>query len=124
VIFGDLFLEDIRRYRERQLADLGMECVFPLWGHGTPRLAREMIDTGLKARLVAVDTRRLPASLAGRAFDRSLLDELPPEVDPCGENGEFHTFVTAGPVLRREIPVKVYSRHVDEGTATVDLGLS
>jgi uncharacterized protein (TIGR00290 family) len=121
VIFGDLFLEDIRRYRERQLADLGMEAVFPLWGFDTHRLAQDMIGSGLRARLVAVDTRRVPASWAGRPFDDSLLEQVPAGVDPCGENGEFHTFVTDGPVLRRPIPVLVPSVRARDGVARVDL---
>ncbi|MGC2289323.1 MAG: ATP-binding protein [Thermoplasmata archaeon] len=121
MIFGDLFLDDIRRYRERQLADVGMQCVFPLWGLETQRLARDMIASGLEARLVAVDTRRLPSSWAGRRFDTRLLDELPPGVDPCGENGEFHTFVTAGPMLRHPIPVRAGAIHEQEGVATAEL---
>jgi uncharacterized protein (TIGR00290 family) len=121
VVFGDLFLEDIRRYRERQLAELGMEGVFPLWGLDTQHLARAMISSGLRARIVAVNTERLPASWAGRPFDEDLLVQIPPGVDPCGENGEFHTFVTAGPVLRRPIPVRGSSVEVRDGVATVDL---
>jgi uncharacterized protein (TIGR00290 family) len=123
VVFGDLFLEDIRRFRERQLAELGMNGVFPLWGLDTHRLAEEMIETGLRARVVSVDPRRIPASWAGRPFDRRWLEELPPGVDPCGENGEFHTFVTAGPVLRRSVPVRIQGREVRDGAATVDLRL-
>ena len=124
VIFGDLFLEDIRRYRERQLSDLGMECVFPLWGRETRQLAREMIDSGLQARLVSVDTRRLPGSWAGRPFDQTLLEEVPRGIDPCGENGEFHTFVTAGPVLQRPIAVRVQAIRERDGVATADLRAS
>lgn len=123
VIFGDLFLEDVRRYREGQLAALGMEGVFPLWGRETRRLAQDMIASGLEARLVAVDTRRLPASWAGRAFDESLLRDVPPGVDPCGENGEFHTFVTAGPGLNDPVPVRVHAIHERDGVATADLSL-
>jgi uncharacterized protein (TIGR00290 family) len=122
VVFGDLFLEDIRAYRERQIAELGMECVFPLWGRDTGRLGREMIESGLRARFVSVDTRKIPASWAGRSFDERWLDELPSGVDPCGENGEFHTFVTAGPMLRRPIPVQIRARREIDGRATVDLG--
>jgi uncharacterized protein (TIGR00290 family) len=121
VIFGDIFLEDIRKYRERQMAELGMECVFPLWGEDTGRLARAMIRSGFDATLVTVDTRRLPASSAGRRFDTALLDELPAGVDPCGENGEFHTFVTAGPVLARSVPVRVGPVRMQSGFATADL---
>lgn len=105
IIFGDLFLEDIRAWREAQLARVGMHAVFPLWRRPTGELAREMIEAGVKASLVCVDQGKLSARFAGRAFDSTLLDELPPGVDPCGENGEFHTVVTAGPMFDREIAV-------------------
>jgi diphthamide synthase (EF-2-diphthine--ammonia ligase) len=95
--FGDLFLEDVRRYREEKLAGTGLEPVFPLWGADTAELARAMIDGGLRARLTCIDPKVLPRELAGQAFDRALLERLPGGVDPCGENGEFHTFVTDGP---------------------------
>jgi uncharacterized protein (TIGR00290 family) len=104
--FGDLFLEDVRRYREEHLAGTGLEPVFPVWGLDTRRLAEEMIDNGLRARLVCVDPRRLPAEFAGREFDADLLRDLPQGVDPCGENGEFHTFVYAGPMFREPIPIE------------------
>jgi diphthamide synthase (EF-2-diphthine--ammonia ligase) len=100
VAFGDLFLEDVRRYREQRLAGTGLTPLFPLWGQPTRQLAAQMIESGLRARLSCVDTRKLDASFAGREFDRTLLDELPPTVDPCGENGEFHTCVYAGPMFR------------------------
>lgn len=105
VIFGDLFLADLRAYREARLAEVGMHGVFPLWHRPTRALAEEMIAAGLRATLTCVDPRVVPRSFAGRAFDRRLLDELPPTVDPCGENGEFHTVVTAGPMFDREIAV-------------------
>ncbi|HXJ35686.1 MAG TPA: ATP-binding protein [Candidatus Eisenbacteria bacterium] len=105
VVFGDLFLADIRAYREARLAEVGMHPVFPLWGRDTGALAREMIDAGLEARIVCVDPRRLDRSFAGRRFDRAFLDALPGDVDPCGENGEFHTVVTAGPMFARPIAV-------------------
>jgi len=98
--FGDLFLEDVRAYRERQLAGTGIEPLFPLWGRATDALAREMVAGGLRARLVCVDPRQLDAGFAGRVFDAALLADLPPGVDPCGERGEFHTFCTAGPMFR------------------------
>jgi len=104
VAFGDLFLEDIRRYREERLAASGLVPLFPLWNRPTPALAREMIAGGLEARLTSVDPRAIPASFAGRAFDRSLLADLPATTDPCGERGEFHTCVTAGPMFSRPIP--------------------
>ena len=106
VAFGDLFLEDVRRYREEHLAGTGLHPVFPLWGQDTRRLAEEMIDGGLRARLVCVDPRKLPPEFAGREFDAALLRDLPPGVDPCGENGEFHTCVYAGPMFREPIPIE------------------
>jgi diphthamide synthase (EF-2-diphthine--ammonia ligase) len=108
VAFGDLFLEDVRRYREERLAGTGIVPMFPLWKtKPTSELAREMIDSGLRAYLTCVDPRTLPASFVGRAFDASLLADLPPSVDPCGENGEFHTFVWDGPMFSRPLAVCV-----------------
>jgi uncharacterized protein (TIGR00290 family) len=105
VAFGDLFLEDVRRYREERLAGTGLSPLFPLWERPTPTLARDMLAGGLEARLTCVDPRAVPAALAGRAFDASLLADLPVTADPCGERGEFHTCVTAGPMFSRPIPV-------------------
>lgn len=105
--FGDLFLEDVRRYREELLTRLGWECVFPLWGEPTDRLARGFVTRGFAARLVCVDTTQLAAEFAGRAYDGSLLADLPADVDPCGERGEFHTFVSAGPGFAAPIPYSV-----------------
>ncbi len=105
--FGDLFLEDVRRYRESLLAATQVEGVFPLWGRDTTQLARAMLDAGLRAVVTCVDPAALPARFAGRLFDADLLAELPEGVDPCGERGEFHTFATAGPMFAREIPVRV-----------------
>ena len=107
IVFGDLYLEDLRAYRERQLAALGMTPIFPLWRRPTAALAREMIASGLVAHLVCIDPRRLAREFAGRRFDATLLDQLPPDVDPCGENGEFHTVVTAGPMFGSPIPARV-----------------
>ena len=104
--FGDLFLPDVRAYRERQLAGTGITPVFPLWGRDTAQLARAMLAAGLRAILTCVDPKRLPAALAGRAFDERLLAELPAGADCCGENGEFHTFCHAGPMFARPIGVK------------------
>ena len=98
VAFGDLFLEDVRAYREERLAALGKRAVFPLWHADTSALAREFVAQGFRAVVVCLDPRRMPRTAAGRAYDESFLAGLPPEVDPCGENGEFHTFVTAGPL--------------------------
>jgi diphthamide synthase (EF-2-diphthine--ammonia ligase) len=105
MIFGDLFLEDIRAYREERLAQAGMTGVYPLWGRDTARLAGDMIASGLVAHLTCIDPRRLDRSFAGRRFDQALLDDLPEGVDPCGENGEFHTVVSAGPMFDAPIPV-------------------
>lgn len=124
VVFGDLFLAEIRSYREAQMAALGLEAVFPLWNRPTDALARDMIAAGLDARLVAVDTTRLAADFAGRAFDARLLADLPAGVDPCGENGEFHTAVTAGPMFRAALRVTAGAVTRDGGTARVALSLS
>jgi uncharacterized protein (TIGR00290 family) len=104
--FGDLFLSDIREYRERQLYGTGLTPVFPLWGTSTPALAREMVASGLRAKIACLGTNALDASFVGREFDDALLDILPDTVDPCAERGEFHTFVYDGPMLSRPIPVR------------------
>ncbi|MGH9730616.1 MAG: ATP-binding protein [Candidatus Acidiferrales bacterium] len=105
MIFGDLFLEDIRKYREENLAKCGMVPVFPLWLEDTHLLAQEMLAGGLRAYLTCVDPKKLDATFAGRAFDEKLLGDLPDSIDPCGENGEFHTFACAGPMFASPIPV-------------------
>jgi uncharacterized protein (TIGR00290 family) len=107
VIFGDLFLQDVRAYREKQLARCGMAPVFPLWGKDTRQLAEDMLAGGLSAYLTCVDPRQVDRTFAGRRFDRDLLAALPRHVDPCGENGEFHTFASAGPMFRAKVPVTV-----------------
>jgi uncharacterized protein (TIGR00290 family) len=108
VAFGDLFLEDVRRYREERLAGTGLTPMFPLWKtKPTSALAREIIGGGVRAYLTCVDPKQMPPSFAGRTFDETLLGELPAQVDPCGENGEFHTFVHAGPMFTRPIDVRV-----------------
>jgi uncharacterized protein (TIGR00290 family) len=104
--FGDLFLRDIRQYREDKLAGSGLEPLFPVWDMPTPQLARDMIAGGLKARIACVDTRILDSSFAGREFDADLLRDLPAGVDPCGENGEFHTCVYAGPMFREPMRIE------------------
>ena len=119
--FGDLFLEDIRRYREERLSGTGLQPVFPLWGIPTPTLARDMIAGGLRARLTCVDPKQLAPSFAGREFDTALLDDLPASVDPCGERGEFHTFAYAGPMLRRPIVVDVGEIVERDGFVFADL---
>lgn len=107
IAFGDLFLEDVRRYREERLSGTGLSPMFPLWGIPTATLATEMLSAGVEAVLTCIDPRKVPRALAGSRFDRALVDALPPEVDPCGENGEFHTFVIAGPMLSAPLAVDV-----------------
>ncbi len=124
VAFGDLFLEDVRRYREERLAGSGLTPMFPLWLRPTPALAREMIASGLEARLTCVDPRVLPASLAGRAFDASLLAELPDGIDPCGERGEFHTCAVAGPMFSRPVHVEPGVTVERDGFVFADLSLA
>jgi uncharacterized protein (TIGR00290 family) len=105
VAFADLFLADIRAYREERLTRVGRKAIFPIWGRDTAALAREFIGAGFGATLAVVDTEQLDASFVGRRFDAELLAHLPPGVDPCGENGEFHTFVDSGPIFAAPIPV-------------------
>jgi uncharacterized protein (TIGR00290 family) len=107
MIFGDLYLPDVRAYREQHLAGTGLQPVFPLWQRPTDRLARDMVRSGLRAVLTCVDPTQLAPEFAGRTFDDALLADLPAAVDPCGENGEFHTFVFDGPGFRSAIPVHV-----------------
>jgi uncharacterized protein (TIGR00290 family) len=121
VAFGDLFLTDIREYREKQLRDTGLQPVFPVWGIPTRELAQEMIRSGLRARLACVDTKQISANLAGREFDSQLISELPSTADPCGENGEFHSFVYAGPMFERPVPVEVGEIVMREQFAYADL---
>jgi uncharacterized protein (TIGR00290 family) len=106
VAFGDLFLEDVRRYREERLSGTGISPLFPLWGIPTPDLARAMLAGGLRARLTCVDPKKLAPVFAGRDFDAALLADLPPSVDPCGENGEFHSFAFEGPMFREPIAIR------------------
>ena len=107
IAFGDLFLRDVRSYREELLGGSGFAPMFPLWGLDTAPLARRFVSDGFAARLVCVDTQQLDRSFAGRAFDGRLLSELPADVDPCGERGEFHTFVSDGPVFSSAVPYRV-----------------
>jgi len=106
IAFGDLFLEDVRRYREDRLHGTGLEPMFPLWGRNTHELISEMLDGGLRARIVCVDPKKLPADFAGRDLDHELVRRIPAGVDPCAENGEFHTFAYAGPMFAHPIPIK------------------
>jgi uncharacterized protein (TIGR00290 family) len=121
VIFGDLFLEDVRAYRETRLKPIGIEPVFPIWHKPTGALARDMIASGVDARLVCVDLNKLPKTFAGRRLDAALLADLPPGVDPCGENGEFHSFVAAGPMLSKPVAVKQGETVERDGFAYADL---
>lgn len=105
IAFGDLFLEDVRRYREEKLAATGIEPIFPLWGADTRQLAREMVEEGLRAIVTCVDPKQLDRAFLGRVFDAAFLDALPEGVDPCGEKGEFHSFVYAGPMFAQALPV-------------------
>lgn len=121
VAFGDLFLEDVRQYREDRLRDTGLTPLFPLWGCPTSALAREMAAAGLKARLTCVDSRQLDPAFVGREFDEAFLEELPEGVDPCGEHGEFHSFAYAGPMFARPIPVESGEVVTRDGFVFADL---
>ena len=105
IAFGDLFLEDVRMYREERMAGTGIDPVFPLWKSDTSLLAREMVEAGLRAYITCVDPKQMAPSFAGRTFDTRFLDELPSGVDPCGEHGEFHTFVYDGPMFATPLPI-------------------
>ena len=105
-VFGDLFLEDIREYREKNLAKIGMKGIFPLWGMDTTQLAREFINLGFKAVISCIDPKQIDKSFAGRFFNRQFLKDLPKTADPCGENGEFHSFVFDGPIFKKKIGIK------------------
>jgi diphthamide synthase (EF-2-diphthine--ammonia ligase) len=124
IAFGDLFLEDVRAYREKQLRGTGLEPIFPLWRQPTDELARAMIRSGLRAKLTCVDTKQLDAEFVGQDFDEDLLAALPAGVDPCGEKGEFHSFVYAGPMFDLEIPVVVGERVVRDQFVFADLSTS
>jgi uncharacterized protein (TIGR00290 family) len=119
--FADLFLEDIRAYREERLIAADRTALFPLWGRDTTVLAHQFIDAGFEATLVCVDPTQLDSSFVGRRFDEALLSDLPPSVDPCGENGEFHTFVHAGPIFDKPIEVELGETVVRDGFAFQDL---
>jgi uncharacterized protein (TIGR00290 family) len=121
VAFGDLFLEDVRRYREDRLRGSGVTPLFPIWGIPTDVLARRMIDGGLRARLTCVDPKQLPASFAGRDFDAALLADLPAGVDPCGERGEFHSFAYDGPMFERPVAIRAGEVVERDGFVFADL---
>jgi uncharacterized protein (TIGR00290 family) len=124
IVFGDLFLADIRAYREQKLAGTGIAPLFPLWQRPTLPLAHAMIECGLEAYIATVDLKKLPAEFAGRKFDAQLLADLPEGIDPCGENGEFHTCVVAGPMFERRIPVVTGERVERDGYAYCDLTIA
>ncbi len=124
IIFGDLFLEDIRAYREEKLRGTGIEPVFPLWNIPTDKLARDMIGGGLKARVVTLDPRKVPRELAGAEFDEKLLAALPEGVDPCAENGEFHTCVVGGPMFDNDLKAKAGDVVERDGFVFADLRLA
>jgi uncharacterized protein (TIGR00290 family) len=121
IAFGDLFLEDVRAYREKQMKGTGLEPVFPVWGLPTRALAEEMIAAGTRAKLTCVDTGKLDRSFAGREFDEALLSDLPAGVDACGERGEFHSFVYAGPMFDAVLPVSVGETVVRDQFVFTDL---
>ena len=121
VAFGDLYLVDVRQYRERQLQGTGLAPLFPLWGIPTDALAREMIASGLKAKITCVDPKVLPGRFAGRDFDEAFLTDLPDGTDPCGEKGEFHSFVHDGPMFQEPIPVTVGEICERDGFVFADL---
>ena len=121
IAFGDLFLEDVRRYREEKLAPTGIDPLFPLWGRPTAALAQEMLAAGVVAHLTCVDPRQVPGALAGRRWDAALLAELPPTADPCGERGEFHTFVSAGPMFAAPLGVRTGEIVERDGFVFADL---
>lgn len=124
MVFGDLYLEDVRRYRETQLAGTGIAPLFPLWGQPTGRLAREMIAAGLVAYVTCLAPQKVPRELAGRRFDEEFLARLPAGADPCAENGEFHTCVTAGPMFARPIAVEAGETVERDGFVFADLRLA
>ena len=124
IAFGDLFLTDIRTYREKQLKNSGLQPIFPVWGMPTRDLAHSMIKSGVRAKLTCVDPKLLAPEFVGREFDERLLSDLPPKIDPCGENGEFHTFVYAGPMFQHDLSVEVGEIVSRDGFVFADLSLS
>jgi uncharacterized protein (TIGR00290 family) len=119
--FGDLFLEDIRAYRETQLEGTGLDVLFPLWGRDTGDLAREMLSAGLAAHVACIDPKKLPLEAVGQPWDEAWLDALPAGIDPCGERGEFHTFVHDGPMFERPVEIRTGERVERDGFAWCDL---
>jgi uncharacterized protein (TIGR00290 family) len=124
IAFGDLFLTDIRTYRERQLENSGLQPIFPVWGMPTRGLAHSMIKSGVRAKLTCVDPKLLAPEFVGREFNEQLLSDFSPEIDPCGENGEFHTFVYAGPMFERDLSVDIGEIVSRDGFVFADLSLT
>jgi uncharacterized protein (TIGR00290 family) len=124
IAFGDLFLEDVRKYREDRLKNTGLQPIFPVWGLDTKKLIEEMLDEGLRARIVCVDPKKLPEHFAGQDISRELLAQFPQKIDPCGENGEFHTFVHAGPMFASAIPIQSGEVVTRDGFVFADVLLS
>jgi uncharacterized protein (TIGR00290 family) len=124
IAFGDLFLTDIRAYREKQLEDSGLQPIFPVWGIPTRELAHSMIKSGVRAKLTCIDSMVLAPEFVGREFNEQLLSDLPPEIDPCGENGEFHSFVYAGPMFQNDLSVEVGEIVSLDGFVFADLSLT
>ena len=124
IAFGDLFLEDVRRYREDRLRDTGLDPLFPIWRRNTRELIHEMLDAGLRARIVCGDPSKFPTDLVGRDLDADVLSHLPATVDPCGENGEFHTFAYAGPMFREAIPIEAGECVTRDGFVFADVLVS
>ncbi len=119
--FGDIFLEDIRRYRETNLADSGIAPIFPLWGMATEKLSREMVSSGLRAIITCVDPKHLPADFAGQEFGEAFLERIPAGIDPCGENGEFHTFAFDGPMFKKPVNIAIGETVSRDGFIFTDL---
>jgi len=119
--FGDLFLEDVRRYREVSLADTGITPIFPLWGIPTEELSKEMVNSGLRAKITCVDPKHLPADFAGQEYGKSFLERIPTNIDPCGENGEFHSFAFDGPMFKKAVNILVGETVSRDGLIFTDL---
>jgi uncharacterized protein (TIGR00290 family) len=124
IAFGDLFLEDVRQYREQNLAGTGITPIFPLWGIPTDELSREMVKSGLRAKVTCIDPKKLPEELSGRDYDELFLQALPDSADPCGENGEFHSFVYDGPMFQERIDIQTGKTVTRDGFVFTDLLLS
>ncbi len=122
--FGDLYLQDVRDYREKQLADTSIKPLFPLWQQDTKTLANDLINSGFKAILTCVDTKQIPESFVGREYNQELLADLPPTADPCGENGEFHTFIYDAPIFSAPIAVKTGEIHQSGQFSFIDIKTS